>query len=297
MSWQAVARKDFQDSIRSWTVLALAAVFVVLFTVPAYFLARDVGGLFAAETGEQLTSDAFISILSSLIAFFIPIVAIALAYASVAGERDSGTVKLLLSLPHSRRDVLVGKVLGRSAVIVIPVLVGFAAAAVVFLATPVSIEVGNYVAFALLSALLGVVFVALAVGISAAAATRRRAMFGNVGIYVMFTLFWGQFAEGLVNLLNEYTDLAFETLVEIQLATLLFNPTESYQSIAAILWTNDTLGARLAAFGGGLAGQIYGQALEPLAWYFSNAMVALAFLAWLVVPPVLGYLVFREADL
>jgi ABC-2 type transport system permease protein len=297
MSWQAVARKDFQDSIRSWTVLALAAVFVVLFTVPAYFLARDVGGLFAAETGEQLTSDAFISILSSLIAFFIPIIAIALAYAAVAGERDSGTMKLLLSLPHSRRDVLVGKIVGRSAVIVIPVLVGFAAAAVVFLVTPVSLEIGSYVGFALLSALLGVVFVALAVGISAAATTRRRAMFGNVGIYVMFTLFWGQFAEGVASLLNEYTDIGFETLVEVQLATLLLNPVESYQSLAAILWTGDDLGARLAAFGGGPIGQVYGQALEPLSWYFADPAVAVVFLAWLVVPPVLGYLVFREADL
>lgn len=297
MSWQAVARKDFQDSIRSRTVLALSAVFVALFTVPAYFLAQEVGGLFAAETGQQLTSDAFISVLSSVIAFFVPIIAIALAYASVAGERDSGTMKLLLSLPHSRRDVLVGKILGRSAVIVLPVLIGFAAAIVVFLLTPVSLSLGNYVAFALLSALLGVVFVCLAVGISAAAKTRRQAMFGNVGIYVLFTLFWGSFAEGVVNLLNEYTDLGFETLVDVQLATLLLNPTESFRSLAAILWTNDPLGARLAVFGGGIAGQVYGQALDPLSWYFSNPMVAIAFLAWLVVPPVLGYLVFREADL
>jgi ABC-2 type transport system permease protein len=297
MSWQAIARKDFQDSVRSWWILGLSAIFVVLFTVPAYFLAQEIGGLVAQETGEQLTSDAFIDLLSSFIAFFIPIVAIVLAYASVAGERDSGTMKLLLSLPHSRRDVIVGKFLGRSGVIVLPILLGFLAAAFVFLITPVSLEFGNYVAFALLSALLGVVFVGLAVGISAAAETRRQAMLGNVGIYVVFTLFWGSFAEGLVNLLDEYTGLEFETLAQIQLATLLFNPTEAYQSLAAILWTADALGARLAVFGGGIAAQIYGQALDPLPAYFSDPVVALVFLAWLVVPAVLGYLVFREADL
>ena len=296
MSWQAVARKDFQDSIRSWTVLALSALFVVLFTVPAYFLAQQVGGMFAAETGEQLTSDAFISLLSSVIAFFIPIVAIALAYAAVAGERDSGTMKLLLSLPHSRRDVIVGKFLGRSAVIVLPILLGFTTAAVVFLATPVSLEIGNYVGFALLSALLGVVFVGLAVGISAAANSQRQSMLGNVGIYVLFTLFWGRFAEGLMSLIEEYTDIGTETLVEIQLATLLLNPTESYQSLAAILWTSDALGARLSVFGG-LAAQAYAGLLDPLPAYFSNAAVAVAFLVWLVVPPALGYLVFRETDL
>lgn len=297
MSWRTVARKDFQDSIRSWWIIGLSALFLVLFVVPAYFVAQGIGGAVAQQTGEQISSDAFINLLSSVVAFLIPIVAIVLAYAAVAGERDSGTLKLLLALPHSRRDVVVGKIVGRSAVIVLPVLLGFAAAAAVFLITPVSLAFGNYVAFALLSALLGVVFVCLAVGISAAATSRRQAMLGNVGIYVMFALFWGSFAEGLVNLLNEYTGIGFETLVQIQLATRLLNPTDAYQSLSAILWTADALGARLSLFGGGLVGQVYGQALDPLPAYFSNPVVAVVFLAWLVVPPVLGYLAFRDADL
>lgn len=297
MSWQVVARKDFQDSIRSRGLWIVSALFLVLFVVPAYLVADGVGGAVVQQTGEQISSDAFISLLASFVAFLIPIVAIVLAYASVAGERDSGTLKLLLALPHSRREVVLGKIVGRSAVIVLPILVGFLAAAIVFLITPVSFEIGNYVAFALLSALLGVVFVSLAVGISAAARTRRQAMLGNVGVYVTFALFWGSFAEGLVNLLSEYTDMGFETLVQVQLATRLFNPTDAYQSLAAILWTGDALGARLSLFGGGPASQVYGQALDPLPAYFSNPVVAVVFLAWLVVPPVLGYLVFRDADL
>lgn len=297
MSWQAVARKDFADSIRSRGLWVVSAIFLVLFVVPAYFVAQGVGGAVMQQTGEQISSDSFINLLSSFVAFLIPIVAVVLAYAAVAGERDSGTLKLLLALPHSRRDVVLGKIVGRSAVIVLPILLGFLAAAVVFLITPVSLEIGNYVVFALLSALLGVVFVSLAVGISAAADSRRRAMLGNVGIYVVFALFWGSFAEGIVNLLNEYTDVGFEMLVRVQLATRLLNPTDAYQSLAAILWTQDALGARLSLFGGGLAGQVYAQALDPLPAYFSNPVVAVVFLGWLVVPPVLGYLVFRDADL
>ncbi|MFC6905413.1 ABC transporter permease [Halalkalicoccus tibetensis] len=296
MSWQAIARKDFADSIRSWWVLALSALFVVVFVVPAYFIGRE-SDVIADQVGaETITSDAFVNLLSSFVAFLIPIVAIVLAYAAVAGERDSGTLKLLLALPHSRRDVVLGKVIGRSAVIVLPILVGFLAAAIVFLITPVSLEVGNFVAFALLSALLGVVFVCLAVGISAAAGTRRRAMLGNVGVYVTFALFWASFAEGLVSLLDEYTDVGFGALVELQLATRLLNPVDAYQSLAAILWTGDELGARVALFDG-FVGQFYAQELDPLAWYFSDPVVALLFLAWLVVPPVLGYLIFRDADL
>lgn len=291
MSWQAIARKDFQDSIRSRTLWVVSALFLVVFVVPAYFFAQGLGG------GQDLTSDSFINLISQFISLIVPGIAVLLGYAAVAGERDSGTLKLLLSLPHSRRDLIVGKLVGRSGVIVIPVLVGFVATAVVFLITPVSLSPGTYTAFALLSALLGVVFVSIAVGISAAASTRRRAMVGNVGIYVIFALFWGSFASGLVNLLNEYTGIGFRTLVQVQLATLLFNPTELYQTLAAILWTPGPLAARLTAFGGGLMSQIYAQALSPLPGYFANPVVAVAFLAWLIVPPVLGYLAFREADL
>ncbi len=297
MSWRVVARKDFEDSIRSWWIIGLSALFLVLFVVPAYLDADGVGGAVAQQTGEQISSGAFINLLSTFIAFVIPLIAIVLAYASIAGERDSGTLKLLLALPHSRRDVVIGKVVGRSAVIVLPILLGFLAAAVVFLITPVSLEVGNYVAFALLSALLGIVFVSLSVGISAAAASRRQAMLGNVGLFAMFSLFWGSFAEGLVSLLSEYTDIGFETLVQLQLAVRLLNPVDSYQSLSAILWTGDALGARLSLFGGGLARRVYAQALDPLPAYFSDPVVAIVFLAWLVAPPILGYLAFRDADL
>ncbi|WP_122090791.1 ABC transporter permease [Halalkalicoccus subterraneus] len=296
MSWRVVARKDFADSIRSGWVIGLSVLFLVLFVALSYFFAAGVGGAVQQQTGEQLSSNAFVNLLSSFIAFIIPIVAIVLAYASVAGERDSGTLKLLLALPHTRRDIVLGKVLGRSAVIVLPILLGFLAAAIVFLITPVTLELANFVAFALLSALLGVVFVCLAVGISAAAGSRRRAMLGNVGLFVVFALFWGSVAEGLVSLLNEYTDIGFETLARVQLAVRLLNPIDAYQSLAAILWTSDALGARISLFSG-IASQIYAQALDPLPAYFSDPVVAVVFLAWLVVPPVLGYLAFRDADL
>lgn len=296
MSWRVVARKDFEDSIRSGWVLGLSVLFLVLFVAMSYFFAAGVGGAVQQQTGEQLSSNAFVNLLATFIAFVIPIVAIVLAYASVAGERDSGTLKLLLALPHTRRDIVLGKVLGRSAVIVLPILLGFLAAAIVFVITPVSLELANFVAFALLSALLGVVFVSLSVGISAAAGSRRRAMLGNVGLFVVFALFWSSFAEGLVSLLDEYTGVGFETLVQVQLAVRLLNPIDAYQSLAAILWTGDALGARISLFGG-FAGEIYAQALSPLPAYFSDPVVALVFLAWLAIPPVLGYLAFRDADL
>lgn len=296
MTVPVVARKDFQDAVRSYWLWGLSVLFIVFFTVPAYFFADRIGNA-AQQQGQQLTSDAFLGILAEINAFFIPIIAIVLTYAAVAGERDSGTLKLLLSLPHSRRDVVAGKVLGRGGVIALPVLAGFVAAAVVFLVTPVDFEAGNYVLFALLSALLGLVFVAIGVGISAGARNSRRAMIGTVGIYVVFTLFWNRFANGLFTLLSDHTDLGNASLVKIHLFTKILNPTQAYKSLTAALTTDSAMGARLQLVGG-MQGQIYGQVLgDSLPFYLSDPAVLLLFLSWLVVIPVAGYLVFHEADL
>ncbi len=296
MTWQVVARKDFRDAVRSWWLWGLSALFVVFFSVPAYFFADRVGGAVLEEEGVRLTSDQFIGLLAEITAFFIPIIAIVIAYAAIAGERDSGTLKLLLSLPHSRRDIVVGKIVGRGAVVALPVLIGFAAGAIVFLLTPVTLELGNYVLFALLSAVLGVVFVAIAVGVSAAADTSRQAMIGVVAIFVTFALLWGRFASGLVQILSNRTGIATEVLLELQLFVRLLNPMDAYTSIAAILWTEESIGARISLFGQ-FEAMTYAELLDPLPVYFSDPVVIALFLAWLVVPPVVGLLVFEDVDL
>lgn len=298
MTWQAVARKDFRDAIRSWWLWGLSVVFIVFFTVPAYLLARDIGGLFAAE-GETIGSDVFIGLLAEINAFFVPIIAIVIAYAAIAGERDSGSLKLLLSLPHSRRDVVIGKLVGRSLVVAIPVIIGFVAAILIFLVTPVDLELVNLLGFTLLTVVLAIIFTGIAVGISAAARTGRQAMIGTVGVYVLFTLFWTRFSRGLSALLQEYTSIADTTLVWTELGVLLFNPSHAYKSLSAILYLDGAFEARMTMafdvpveFADALREE-YGS----LPAYYSDPAVALLLVAWIVVPPLLGYLVFKEADL
>lgn len=296
MTWLAVARKDFRDAVRSSRIWILSAIFVVFFAVPAYFFADQIGTA-AQQEGQSLSSNAFTGILAEINTFFVPIIAIVVAYAAIAGERDSGTLKLLLSLPHSRDNVVLGKILGRGGVIVLPVLLGFVAAALVFLVTPVTFQVGTYVLFALLTALLGLIFVAISVGISAAASTSRRAMIGTVGAFVIFTLFWNRFADGLLSLLMDHTGLESESLVKIHLFVKVLNPTQAYKTLATALTTENALQARVQ-----LVGQFqrlgYAEALGgEVPFYLSDPAVFALFAGWLVVVPVAGYLVFREADL
>ncbi len=302
MSWQAVTKKDFQDAIRSYWLWGLSVLFIVFFGVPAYFFADRVGSA-AQQQGQQLSTDAFLNILAEVNAFFVPVIAIVIAYAAIAGERDSGTLKLLLSLPHSRLDVVIGKVLGRGAVVALPVLVGFIVAAGIFLVTPVDFGFTNYALFALLTALLAVVYVGIAIGFSAAARSARRAMIGTVGIYVLFTLLWNRFASGLINLLSEYADMGGESLVGLHILIKVLNPSQAYKTLTIRLVTDTATQARVSLVGGGgiqgqLNRQMYAQALgDSLPVYLTDPAVFLLMVLWLVTLPAVGYYIFNEADL
>ena len=302
MTWAVVARKDFQDAVRSHWLWALSALFVVVLALPPALIIADVVQVGTGESG-QLNTDLFVFLLRDTMTLLVPIIAVVLAYAAVTGERDSGTLKLLLSLPHSRRDVVAGKALGRGAVLVLPVLAGFVVAALVFLATPVSLNPGPFFAFALLSAVVGLVFVAIAVGISAGSRSSRASMIGAVGVYVLFTLFWNQFANGAVRLLTDHAGLEGAGRVKFHLFLKVLNPTQAYKTLVARLFTDSAVAARVNLVGGsGLAGQLnrqaYASALgDSVPVYLSDPFVAAVLVVWLVGAPAAGYLVFRDADL
>lgn len=312
MSVPAVARKDFQDAVRSRGLLILAFVFVVFFVSSAYFFTEIVGTQVQQQSQQQgvqfdLTSDAFVRALSEVTTILIPFIGVVVAYASVVGERESGTLKLLLSLPHSRLDVVVGKVLGRGAVVGLPVVVGFAAGMLVFPFTPVSLAATNYVLFALLTAVLGIAFVALAVGVSAGASTNRRAVVGAVGVYVVFTLFWNSLVNGLLDQITRWRSLCpdggvgpatCDVHAKVHLLLKHLNPTQAYKSLATRLVVDDAAQARASLFNSPIQQQIYLEQMgDPIPIYLSDPVVLLYLLVWVVVPPAIGYYVFERTDL
>ncbi|MFB6352648.1 MAG: ABC transporter permease [Halobacteriales archaeon] len=296
MTWAVVARKDFRDAVRSHWLWVLSALFVAVLALPPALIVAD---LVAVQSGaNDVFTEFYVRVLmDDTMTFLVPVIAVVLAYASVTGERDSGTLKLLLSLPHSRRDVVVGKAVGRGTVIVLPVLAGFVVTALVFLATPISLSPGPFVAFALLSALVGVVFVGIAVGVSAGTRSSRASMIGAVGVYVLFTLFWNQFVRGVIRLLSDYAGLSGAPRVKLHLFLKVLNPSQAYKTLVARVFADSAVAARVSLIGG-LQRLQYGQLLgDSVPFYLSDPFVGLVLLAWLVAAPAAGYYAFREADL
>jgi ABC-2 type transport system permease protein len=292
MSWDVVARKDFSDAIRSRGLWALSALFIVVFSLPP--LLRFYFETGQAQPGQSNgTSDAFIFLLKEAAALLVPIIAIVVAYASITHERESGTMKILLSLPHSRSDVVAGKVLGRSGVIAVPIAVGFVFSLVVLLLTSLSVKFANFFLFGLLTALLGVVFVGLAVGISAATKTSRRAMMSSIGVYMLFTFLWNW----IVNTLVGELDLATGTEIRTRLFLKLLNPTQAYKTLADTLIADTSRQARVAMFGLFRQQEVSQQLPDTLPVHYSDPFVLVYMAFWFAVPVALGYLRFSDADL
>ncbi|MDG5777957.1 ABC transporter permease [Haloarculaceae archaeon H-GB2-1] len=296
--WLVIARKEFADTIRSKVLWILSVLFVSVFALPAalaqYF---DIGQFIQSQTGQQVTTNLLAQQTSRLASALVPIIAIAVAYAAITREREKGSLKLLLSLPHTRADVVVGKVVGRSGVVAVPIAVGMLITMAVVLPTQIAFKAGGFVTFALLTMLLGVAFVGLSVGVSAATSTSRRSMVGTVGLFVYFYLFWNSFARGVGQLLKDHAGIATDTQLHVTLFLKLLNPTQAYQTLLTSALGTETYVARARMFSG-LMGQIVAQQLKgSLPFYLGDGMALAILLAWLVVPVALGYVVFQAADL
>lgn len=193
-----VAKKDLKDAIRSKSLWVISLLFILLMGGVAYIyfqfppLRRGIGDM---ELG-------LIDFLSAPIGLFIPIIALLLSYKSVSGEVESGSIKLLLSLPHSRLNVVLGKLLGRSSVLTIAIAVGFAVASAVVFATHPSAASLNYGMFILLTILFGLSYVSIGVMISSLTKSSSKAAAGIFGVYLLFNFLWTLIPIGINYLLT-----------------------------------------------------------------------------------------------
>lgn len=321
MTWQAVAKKDFQDAIRSWWLWGLTLVLV--FTIGGISLLW--GWLLRGEEG--VNSDSLFGFFADLgilgqysftgyLGFLLALIALVTAYSAIIDERESGTLKVLLSLPHSRLDVIVGKLVGRSSVVVAPLLGAFLVVMLMFALTGVEIVFGNLLPHILLTVLMVVAFVGVAIGISAWATSSRQATVAAFGSYFVFVLLWGPVSEGIPRMYDWVAErlplidpMAPETFARVELFITYLNPLRLYETLAASLYAEELL-ARLVkvrgfeqveycqALGGEVVEAEHGiSCVGSPPFYLQDAFLLLVLVAWIVIPPLVGYLVFEEMDL
>jgi ABC-2 type transport system permease protein len=275
MSLAAVARKDFQDSIRVKWFWALAALFVLFAGGAAYLFAEVIQSAPGDVTGLN-----FIGFLSSATGLLVPVIGLLLGYKAIAGERESGSLKLLLSLPHTRGEVVAGKLLGRSAVVTVAVVVGYAVAVVIGIALFDQFEVVDFVIFTVLSVLLAFAWIGISLGLSTATASTSRAAALAFGFWLVFEFLWGLLVQLLVWASNGFSGGLFVTsFPDWALFLTVLPPTSAFSNANGVI--ADVLGA----------------SGDSSPWFTEPWFGLVVLLAWVVVPVGLGFLRFRRSDL
>jgi ABC-2 type transport system permease protein len=319
MSVRTVAARDLRNAGRSRGLWA-GAIALGLLAVALAFTNQGTN-----QTPTAAVRSLF-DALTTLLALLLPIVALAASYLAVAGERESGGIKFLLSVPNSRRDVLVGKLLSRLVLVTVGVAFVYVPATTISLTKHGAFPAGVVLGTLAVTLVYGAVFVIVGVSLSATVASRGSAIGRSLLAYFLLVLFYIFPVIQIRNIvrtvhttilgMSENTDLynaveytspylayqkALNLVVPESLRRDLFLDSGSGTGSGGQEGASGGSASGTASDGGGAdAGQAAAEASEAatdLPVYLTDEFAVVILAVWLVVPLVVGYWSFNGADL
>jgi len=268
-----IAKKEFADNARSKWIISLIAIFLVL-TIAASFMAGQ------GRIGEM---DVTVGILISISSMLVPIISIMLGYATISGEAESGALSVVLACPVRRIEVLLGKLVGLGSVICLSILAGFGISGILIAATTGHAEWSSYIAFILLTMLLGMLYLSLSVCISSV--LKRRVTSLGAAVIVFF---WGMIC-GFI-WIGMFAATGGDAVAFFQGNT---SALPDWFWLEVFFSPQDGSGtAAMLAFG---ETEIMGFPVNLPSWVNLGTLV-LAHLIWTMVPIVLAYWWFQKRD-
>lgn len=213
MTVRRLARREFGDALRNYWFVVNLGLFVVGGLALMAFGARD-----PVVLGHRGFARA-VAGLMQLALVLVPLMALFPSAASLAGEREVGTLEFLLAQPVTRAEVFAGKWTGVTLAVSLSVLIGFGVTGTA--AGMQGVSPGMLVGLAAFTLLLGGVFVSLGLAISAVAGTRSRAT--SVGL----TVWLGLLALGSLGIMGAVVGLGLDPVVLEVWAFV--NPVEAFR--------------------------------------------------------------------
>jgi ABC-type transport system involved in multi-copper enzyme maturation permease subunit len=198
---------------------------------------------------------------------FGPLVTLAFTNESVAGKRASHELTVLLGLPFSRRDIIVGSIL-------------------LGLLTGASLDIGLFVGSFLIVTVLALIFVSIGLGISAGVRSTTAASAGAFGAFLLFVFqVWSLIPDAVLYIINGF-DYPDANPVWEQAFNQL-SPFASVRNLADAVWPSlaDTFPVAASSV----------PANPPV--FMTPWFAAIVILVWLVGPVALGYLKLARRDL
>ena len=272
-------KKEYLDNVRNRWIIALSAIFIVLTLVVSYFGAAQAGG----GTGFQGLMETVVG-MTAIAQILVPILALMISYAAVVGEKERGSILLLLSMPITRTETILGKFLGLGAVLLTAVLSGLGIGGAIIMAFAGTEGWENFLVF-----LLGAIIFALAflsIGLLLSSLTKRRGIAMGLAVFVWFflALLFDLILGGiLVATGGSFIPTPGEpvTLPDWFFAAALFNPVEAFSSFAALAFDIT---------------EPFGFVLE-LPDFVTLGTTSLSIVLWALIPLGLAFWRFRGQDL
>jgi Cu-processing system permease protein len=179
---RVIAAKEFRDRIRNRWLLAVALIFSLFALAIAYFGTAQQG-----EVGFR-SIDVTVASLVSLVIYLVPLIALILGYDAIVGEKERGSLELLLSMPITRFEILLGKYLGLAAALASSTVIGFGAGLLPLAAELSTRDVYHYAGFVLSAILMGLAFLSISLLVSVITVDRVRASGVAIALWFFFVL-------------------------------------------------------------------------------------------------------------
>lgn len=263
-------KADFMESVRSRVLHVTAVIFALVAALIAYVIAP----------GSPGGVPVFVSTLLGMVLLLGPLVAIYISYDVLVAKRHTGELKVLLGLPFSRGDLVLGSLFGRSLVLAVLTVTAVAAGVVVSLVTHGVPNLPSILVVLLLGIAMSVVFVSLSVGISANSRTSSRA----AGLaFLVFLLFVFRVWDLLPTLVNTLLD-------QLSAPTIPQSAVEVYLQLTPHAGLRNLVQPAVPELAAGFQPFVGVPAASPL-------LGLGVLLMWGLGPVALGYVRFSRADL
>lgn len=295
VSWVDLARKDFEDAARSRMLWGFISIFVAFLG-----MSLPVAGQLFPDT-VTVTPAKALSGVAMLAQLFIPGIALVAAYMAIVGERRSGSLRMLLSYPFSRREVVAGKLAGRLLVTATALTVGYAVGSILVVVLYGLPDLAAFAGFVSAGVLLGLTFTGLAIGGSAAASSRGQAMALTIGSFVGMVFFWKPMAAG-------FYYAATGSLPGLHASQWYFllkrlNPLEAFRVLTSAALDQEVNAVPrfpvedLPAYVSPEQLELANRLAGDVPFYLQDWFSIVVLLTWGVLPVLLGYWRFERADL
>lgn len=213
----AIAHKELSDKLKSRWVIVIGVGLAIFTIVIAYF-----GGSPTGVAGFR-NVNATIASLTSLVIYFIPILALTLGGGLIADEKEKGTLDIFLASPISIGEFIFGKFAGLIIALSLATIAGLGIGIVFSFIREGMAAVGIFLIFILNAILLGAIFLSVSFLISVLFYERSRVIALTVFLWLFFTILYDLSLVGLLII----TKGGIGT--EVFSALLMLNPVDVYR--------------------------------------------------------------------